>query len=189
MRIAVRRHGVLCLIFVGLILTCLTFSASAQTTTSGTFVYLPLIVGASIEDEVVTLVNQQRRLNGCNVDLTISAQLSAAALRHSRDMALNDFFGHDGSDQSTMISRVVATGYTYSLLAENIQAGARTPQQVVNDPTMGWMQSPGHRANILNCSLRETGIGYYYQADDQPLTGSTDPLYYYWTQDFATPLP
>jgi len=189
MRVSVRRRGMLGLIFVGLMLIFLTFSASAQTTTSGMFVYLPLITGTSIEDQVLALVNQQRRLDGCNFDLTISAPLNAAALRHSRDMALNDFFGHDGSDQSTMVSRVVAAGYSYSLLAENIQAGARSPEEVVNDPIMGWMQSPGHRANILNCSLHEIGIGYYYEADDQMIAGVGGPFRYYWTADFGSPLP
>jgi uncharacterized protein YkwD len=189
MRISVRRRGVLCLIFVALMLAFLTLSASAQTTTSGTSVYLPMIIGTGIGDQVVALVNQQRRLNGCNVDLTISAQLSAAALNHSRDMALNDFFGHDSSDQSTMVSRVVAAGYNYSMLAENIQAGAPSPQEVVNDPIMGWMQSPGHRANILNCNLHEIGIGYYYQADDQVIPAVGGPFRHYWTADFATPLP
>jgi serralysin len=104
-------------------------------------------------------------------------------------MALNDFFSHDGSDQSTMESRALAAGYSYSLLAENIQAGARSPQEVVNDPIMGWMQSPSHRANILNCNLHEIGIGYYYQADDQVIPGVGGPFLYYWTVDFGTPLP
>jgi len=189
MRVSVRRRSLLCLIFAGLMLIFLRFSASAQSTSSGTFVYLPLIIGTGVEDQVLALINQQRRLDGCNVDLILSAPLNAAALIHSRDMALSDFFGHDGSDQSTMMSRVVDAGYSYSLLAENIQAGASSPEEVVNDPIMGWMQSPGHRANILNCSMHEIGIGYYYQADDQVIPGVGGPFRHYWTADFATPLP
>lgn len=188
MRISVRHHGVLCLIFVAFIFALLTFNASAQTT-SGAFVYLPLIIGTNIEDQVVTLMNEQRHHDGCNVDLTIAAPLSAAALSHSRDMALNDFFSHEGSDQSTMASRALSAGYSYSMLAENIQAGAQSPQEVVNDPIMGWMQSPGHRANILNCSLREIGVGYYYQVNDQAIAGVGGPFRYYWTADFGTRLP
>jgi len=187
MRISVRRCGALGLIFMALMLDFLTHSASAQRTTSSTFAYLPLLIGSSVEGQVLELINEQRRLNGCDVDLTISAQLSAAAAEHSRDMALNDFFGHDGSDKSTMASRAVDAGYNYSVLAENIQAGAPSPQEVVNGPT-GWMQSRGHRDNILNCSLRETGIGYYYQANDQLIPGFGGPFHHYWTQDFGTPL-
>jgi len=185
MRISVRRCGVLRLIVGALMLAAPVFGAKAQTTSSDTFVYLPMLIDMRIEDQVVALINQQRRLDGCSVDLTISASLNAAAFGHSRDMALNDFFSHDGSNQSTMESRAVAAGYTYSMLAENIQAGARSPQQVVNDPIMGWMQSPNHRANILNCSLREVGIGYYYQADDQVIPGVGGPFVYYWTADFG----
>jgi uncharacterized protein YkwD len=187
MRISVRRCGVLGLICMMLLLHVLTLSASAQRTTSGAFAYLPLIMGSSVEGQVLALINEQRRLNGCDVDLTISAQLSAAAADHSRDMALNDFFGHDGSDKSTMESRAMDAGYNYSILAENIQAGAPSPQEVVNG-SAGWMQSPPHRANILNCGLRETGIGYYYQANDQVIPGVGGPFRHYWTQDFGTPL-
>jgi len=189
MRISVRRHGVLCLMFVASILGSLSLNSNAQAT-SGALVYLPLIIDAdtSIESQVVTLMNQQRHLDGCNVDLTISATLNAAALSHSRDMAINNFFSHDGSDQSTMETRAVAAGYNYSMLAENIQAGAQSAQQVVNDPTMGWMQSAGHRANILNCSLHEIGIGYYFQVDDQVIAGVGGPFRYYWTADFGTAL-
>src|SRR5215217_40524 len=185
MRISVPRCGVLGLVFMVLMFHFLTLSASAQNTTSEIFVYLPLIIGPSVEGQVLELINQQRRVNGCNIDLTISAQLSAAASDHSHDMALNDFFGHAGSDKSTMESRALNAGYNYSILAENIQAGAPSAQEVVNGST-GWMQSPGHRANILNCSLRETGIGYYYQANDQVIPGSGGPFHYYWTQDFGT---
>lgn len=189
MRVSVRRRSVLCLFFVVLMLALFTFNTSVQATGSDAFIYLPLVIGTSIEDQVVTLINQQRHLDGCNVDLAISAPLKVAALGHSRDMALNDFFSHEGSDQSTMETRAVAAGYSYSLLAENIQAGARSPEEVVNDPIMGWMQSPGHRANILNCSLREIGIGYYFQADDQVISGVGGPFLHYWTADFGTQQP
>jgi len=194
MRTLTRHCGTVCIIF--LMFLSLGTSARAhphaQTTTVTTQVYLPLITGTStLEAQVAALTNQQRRLNGCNVDLTISAQLAAAAYGHSRDMALNNFFSHIGSNQSTMVSRIEATGYNYAIIAENIAAGASsaTPQQVVG----AWMNSPGHRANILNCSLHEIGVGYYYQPDDQPnvqtgVPGVVGPFYYYWTEDFGTPL-
>ena len=141
----------------------------------------------SIDQQVLALINQQRRSNGCNTDLTISPKLKQAADRHSADMALHDIFSHTGSDGSSMVDRIVQSGYHYSMIAENIAAGYSTPQQVVE----AWMKSSGHRSNILNCSLRETGIGYYYQSNDQPNVKSgsakAGPLYYYWTQDFGSP--
>ena len=189
MRVSVRRRSVLSLICITVVLTSLTFRADAQTTTSSSFVYLPLLISSGTEYQVVALMNEQRHLNGCNIELAISAQLSTAAFRHSRDMAVNDYFSHDGSDQSTMETRAKDAGYSYSLLAENLQAGASSPQELVNDPNMGWMQSPGHRANILNCGLREIGLGYYYQADDRAIPGVGGPFRHYWTADFGTPLP
>jgi uncharacterized protein YkwD len=162
----------------------------ARAASSSFRVYLPLLAGStqpSIEQQVIDLTNQQRQQNGCDVALVLSPQLAAAASAHSQDMALHDLFSHTGSDGSTMVSRVVATGYSYSQLAENVAAGHATAEGVV----AGWMKSPGHRANILNCGLREIGVGYYAQADDQSnvrldngqLSG---PYRYYWTQDFGT---
>lgn len=188
MRLPVRPRGALyAVLFIAMLLWA-TGGVHAGGISSTASIYLPLITdGVRVEAQVLALVNQQRHLAGCDVDLVLSPALSAAAYAHSRDMAINNFFSHTGSDQSTMVTRVTATGYNFSLLAENLQAGARSPEEVVNGPT-GWMHSDMHRANILNCSLRQTGIGLYYQADDQPFPGAQAALYYYWTQDFATPL-
>jgi uncharacterized protein YkwD len=191
MRTIYRHCGTVCIVFLlslALVVSALTLPKAHAG--SSTQVYLPLVTGASSpEAQVLALTNQQRRLNGCKVDLTMSAQLTAAAYAHSRDMALNDYFSHTGSDQSTMITRIASTGYNYSMIAENIAAGSSnaTPQQVVS----AWMNSPGHRANILNCNLHEIGVGYYYQADDQPNVDTGDPsvvgpFFYYWTEDFGT---
>jgi uncharacterized protein YkwD len=137
---------------------------------------------------VADLTNQQRQQHGCAVALVLSPQLTAAATAHSQDMALQDRFGHIGSDGSTMVSRIVATGYSYSLLAENVAAGQATAEDVV----AGWMNSPGHRANILNCNLRDLGVGYYAQFNDQSNVQLDSgqiggPYRYYWTQDFGAP--
>ncbi|HNP73860.1 MAG TPA: CAP domain-containing protein [Kouleothrix sp.] len=165
--------------------------AAAQTTATTYKAYLPLasaqLQAGSIEQQVVDLVNQERRRNGCNANLAISPKLSAAANRHSADMALHDIFSHTGSDKSTLATRARDAGYTYTQLAENIAAGYKTPQDAVN----AWIKSPGHHANMLNCSLRETGIGYYYQASDQANVRDDagnigGPYFYYWTQDFGT---
>jgi uncharacterized protein YkwD len=112
--------------------------------------------------------------------LTFNTQLLNAAATHSQNMALQDFFSHTGKDGSSLGSRISATGYKFSAAAENIAAGSSTPQQVVSS----WMNSSGHRANILNPNLKEIGIGYYFLADD---TGSVN-FNHYWTQVFATSL-
>ncbi|MEG4442550.1 CAP domain-containing protein [Microcoleus sp. AT9_B5] len=112
--------------------------------------------------------------------LTLNTQLLNAAENHSQNMALQDFFSHTGKDGSSLGSRISATGYQFSAAAENIAAGSSTPEQVVSS----WMNSSGHRANILNPNLKEIGIGYYFLADD---TG-TENWNHYWTQVFATSL-
>jgi uncharacterized protein YkwD len=174
-----------------LLLFCIadTTPTNAHAASSSFRVYLPLLARAkqlSIEQQVTNLTNEQRQQNGCATMLVLSPQLTAAASAHSQDMALHDLFSHTGSDGSTMVSRIVATGYSYSQLAENIAAGHDTAEAVV----ASWMKSPGHRANILNCSLRELGVGYYAQLDDQSNVRLDNgqisgPYRYYWTQDFG----
>jgi len=145
-------------------------------------VYLPLVVvpaPPTFEDIVVTLTNQERVAHGCG-PLTVDARLQAAAEGHSADMALNDFFDHTGSNGSTLSDRIAAQGYIHwSWIGENIAAGYPTPESVI----AGWMESAGHRANILNCSFVHIGVGYYYLPND---TGSVN-YGHYWTQDFAAP--
>jgi uncharacterized protein YkwD len=92
---------------------------------------------------------------------------------------LNDFFSHTSSDGRSPWDRIRATGYSYSSAAENIAAGYSTAASAVS----GWMNSSGHRANILNCGLEETGVGYYFLTND---TGHVNHRHY-WTQVFATP--
>ncbi|HJZ47073.1 MAG TPA: CAP domain-containing protein [Roseiflexaceae bacterium] len=162
---------------------------SGRAASNGFRVYLPLLsrAGPSIEQRVIDLTNAQRRQHGCPIPLVHSPQLAAAASAHSQDMALGNLFSHSGSDGSTMVSRIVATGYNYAQLAENLAAGPASPEEVV----AGWMTSPEHRANILNCELREIGVGYYEQPDDQSNVRMDNgqlggPFRYYWTQDFGS---
>ncbi|MFC7531733.1 S8 family serine peptidase [Actinoplanes sp. GCM10030250] len=124
---------------------------------------------SSFETQVVTLTNAQRTANGCG-PLRIDDRLTTAARAHSTDMAAKGFFSHTGSDGSNFVTRVVRTGYS-GASAENIASGYRTPQEVVT----GWMNSSGHRANILNCNSIAVGVGLVIKAD-----GTT-----YWTQDFG----
>ncbi len=128
---------------------------------------------------VVTLINAERVKAGCPA-LTVSAQLTEAAQAHSANMATNAFFDHVDPQGRQPWDRMAAVGYRFSRAAENIAAGDMTPERTVD----GWMHSPHHRANILNCALTETGVGYTRNPAD------TSPQHYraYWTQDFGTPV-
>ena len=156
--------------------------------------YVPLTLQGSDKStisaaaqQVLDLTNAERAKHGC-APLTISSKLSAAAERHSADMALHDRFSHTGSDGSTPATRANDAGYGYTRLAENIAAGAATAEDVVGM----WIRSDPHYRNMTNCDLHEIGIGFYYQSDDQATvryddgTAGNGPFYYYWTQDFGT---
>lgn len=118
--------------------------------------------------EVVELVNAERAKAGCS-PVKVNATLTEAAQKHSEDMAASGTMSHTGSDGSSPGDRITRAGYSWSTYGENVAYGYSTPEQVMQ----GWMTSPGHKANILNCSFEEIGVGLA-----QP--GS------YWTQDFGT---
>ncbi|MGJ3246388.1 MAG: CAP domain-containing protein [Elainellaceae cyanobacterium] len=127
---------------------------------------------------ILDLTNLYRQQVGFQ-PLTLNQKLTQAAQAHSENMASSDFVGHVAPDGSNMSDRIRATGYRYWTIAENVAAGYSTPDATVE----GWMNSPGHRANILNPDLKEIGIGYYHLAND---TGRIN-YDHYWTQDFGTP--
>jgi uncharacterized protein YkwD len=131
---------------------------------------------------VLGILNAARKKAGCG-PLKLNSKLMAAAKTHATNMAEKDFFGHANTDGSKFSKRVKRQGYKYHMLAENIAAGQSTAVQAAND----WLSSPGHRKNILNCKLKDTGIAVAYQADDQPIDGNSKPYYYYWVQVFAAP--
>ncbi|WP_030213697.1 sigma-70 family RNA polymerase sigma factor [Streptomyces bikiniensis] len=123
----------------------------------------------SVEEQVIALVNAERAKEGCGA-VTGNSLLARAAQGHSDDMAARDFFDHTNPDGAGPGERVTATGYGWSTYGENIAMGQRTAEQVME----AWMNSPGHRANILNCSFKELGVGLH--------TGDGGP---YWTQVFG----
>lgn len=126
------------------------------------------------EAQVLTLVNQERTNQGLPA-LILSSALTKASRAHSLDMACNGFASHTGSNGSFFGTRLTEAGFTFSTAAENIAAGYDSPEDVV----IGWMNSAGHRANILNPDLEYIGIGYVYNSDS---------IYKdYWTTDFGTP--
>ena len=86
---------------------------------SSRITYLPAVAATPLADllewQAVELTNQERLRNGCSVPLAVSPQLSAAARGHSRDMAVNNFFGHTGSDGSTLAGRIQNVTAAYQL--------------------------------------------------------------------------
>jgi uncharacterized protein YkwD len=135
----------------------------------------PAPTAATLVAEVLQLSNNLRAANGCG-PLALTPQLTASALRHSTDLTrMGDALSHTGTDGSTFAMRIEQAGYTnFTLVAENIAAGYETPQDVVD----GWYNSPLHRANLLNCQLKDVGIGYVYTAQGD--------FNYYWTADFGS---
>ncbi|MGW1608363.1 sigma-70 family RNA polymerase sigma factor [Streptomyces sp. NPDC002285] len=119
--------------------------------------------------QVVALVNKERSAAGCG-PLSQDSQLNQAALRHSEDMDARDFFDHTNPDGADPGQRVTAAGYRWSTYGENIAQGQQTPEAVMES----WMNSPGHRANILNCSFKDIGVGIH-KASGGP----------WWTQVFG----
>ncbi|GAA3462723.1 CAP domain-containing protein [Saccharothrix longispora] len=121
------------------------------------------------EAKVVELTNAERAANGCPA-LAADERLGRAARAHSADMAARNYFSHTSLDGRSFVDRVKAAGHP-SPGAENIAAGQRTAEAVVK----GWMESPGHRANILNCKLKTLGAGM--------ARGGSYGIY--WTQNFG----
>ncbi|MEV7687809.1 CAP domain-containing protein [Streptomyces bungoensis] len=138
-------------------------SASAPSSTPK-----PAATASSVVARVVELVNAERSKVGCSA-LTLNATLTKVAQAHSDDMAAHQNMSHTGSDGSSPGDRLTSAGYAWSSYGENVAYGYATPEDVM----AGWMASPGHRENILNCSFKEIGVGLA-----QPNS--------YWTQDFGT---
>ena len=104
--------------------------------------------------DIANGLNQSRRANG-ESQLRYNRKLSRAAMRHACDMLANDFFAHQGSDGSSSHARVTTVGYEACIVAENIAWGYPRPEQIIT----GWMNSPGHRRNMLHPRIEEFGIG------------------------------
>lgn len=129
------------------------------------------LVQREMEDRVVELVNEQRTSNGCRA-LTPSGKLRKAARRHTVTMAQAGVMSHQLPGEAKFSTRITRAGYRgWRLVAENIARGFSSPESVMD----AWMNSPSHRHNILNCRLREIGVGVVLE-DDQ----------LWWTQDFGT---
>jgi Ca2+-binding RTX toxin-like protein len=126
----------------------------------------------AFDARVLELVNQERTQRGLRA-LTLSQELDTAADCYSQDMAVNNYFSHTGRDGSNPGDRIEREGYRGTTWGENIAAGYDTPEAVVS----GWMNSSGHRANILNANFTDMGLGYALNNGSQ--------YGRYWTQVFG----
>ena len=131
-----------------------TDTAGAETTSS------------SPTDQIVQLTNAERDKAGCAA-LHVDSRLTSAAQSHAIDMATKDYLSHTSMDGRTFDQRIRAAEYS-SPAAENIATGQAIPSEVMQD----WMQSAGHRRNIVNCSIKAIGVGYDSRGN-------------YWTQSFG----
>ncbi|KUN19967.1 stress protein [Streptomyces antibioticus] len=105
--------------------------------------------------EVVDRTNRERTRHGLP-PLTVDPHLTAAAQAHSTDMIARAFYSHTSPDGSRPWDRAAAAGANRRSIGENIACGQRSPAEVVE----GWMNSPGHRANILKPDFTHIGIGF-----------------------------
>lgn len=125
------------------------------------------------KDEVLQLVNLERSRVGLGA-LSYNAGLEAQADAYACELITYDYFDHVNPDTgSTLADRSTDYGYDYWIVGENLAAGQRTPIEVVQ----AWMDSPGHRENILNASFTELGIGI-------KVGGKYGT---YWVQEFGRP--
>lgn len=139
---------------------------------------------AQIQQQVFDLTNQARRTaRTCGTKsypavpaLKRNAKLDTAAVKHSVDMANNNYFDHKGLDGSQPWDRMKREGYNYGYAGENIAAGNSTAAATVDQ----WLKSAGHCANIMSPNFKEIGIGYGAKSGSK--------YTYYWTQNFGSPL-
>lgn len=127
----------------------------------------------SFETEVIRLINIERTSRGIPA-LTTNWQLSRVARYKSQDMIDKNYFSHTSPTYGSPFDMMEAFGLRFSAAGENIAYGQRTAKEVVN----AWMNSPGHRANILSHAYTQTGVGAAKKANGT----------LYWTQMFIKPM-
>lgn len=121
------------------------------------------------EKEVIRLVNLERKKRGL-APLKNNPQLSKVARYKSQDMISKNYFSHQSPTYGSPFKMMQSFGIRFTAAGENIAMGQKTPQQVMN----AWMNSPGHRSNILNPRFTQIGVGLAISRNGRP----------YWTQMF-----
>jgi len=145
----------------------LGWNVSTMTVLISTTGELPEPTAEELEWRVYMLTNMERLSRGID-PLIWNDRLSVAARLHSEDMSENNFMSHTGSDDSSPIDRMERVNFNFARAAENVARRQRTPEEVVD----AWMDSEGHRRNMLDPLLTDIGVGF------------SD---YAWTQKFGTP--
>jgi len=138
-----------------------TSKPATSTSTTGTY--------SAFQKKVVELVNVERSKNGLK-PLTMNTELSKVATLKSQDMAKLNYFDHTSPTYGSPFDMMKKYGISYRTAGENIAMGQTTPEQVMQ----GWMNSPGHRANILKSSFTQIGVGVAKNSSGR----------LYWTQQF-----
>lgn len=137
----------------------------------------------AVADKVLALTNQARaqprRCGDQRFDpappLRANARLEKAATAHAQDMAAHQFVAHVGHDGSTFAQRITRTRYEWRSVGENVAAGQRSAEDVVQD----WLASPGHCANIMGGDFTEMGLAFAVNMDAKEVV--------YWAQEFGRP--
>ncbi|MBB6451810.1 putative YkwD family protein/spore coat assembly protein SafA [Salirhabdus euzebyi] len=136
----------------------------------GDKVTIPLTQGTqSVEEQVAKITNNYRAQNGLPA-LTFDWQLARVARYKSVDMRDQGYFAHDSPTYGSPFTMIKNFGISYTRASENIAAGQRTPDEVVRS----WMNSPGHKKNILDPNVTHIGVGY----------AKGGSYGHYWTQMF-----
>lgn len=147
-------------------------------------VFPPLPAQATLSGELLALVNEARatprscgaQAFGAAPPVAWNASLAQAALGHSQDMAAKRYFNHKEPGGSAPADRATRAGYRWKQIGENIASGQRS----VTEAVAGWLDSPGHCANIMNPAYTEMGAAYAVN----PASENRTP---YWTQMFGRP--
>lgn len=135
----------------------------------GQKISIPNIDVKTMENQVIKLVNQAR-VNAGLQPFTANWELSRVARYKSQDMANKGYFNHTSPTYGSPFTMMQNFGIKFTAAGENIAMGQRTAQDVMNS----WMNSPGHRSNILNPSFNQIGVGLAKNSN-----GTC-----YWTQQF-----
>lgn len=134
-------------------------------------VFVPNIIAKGVEGEVLTLVNIERKKHGLSA-LTMNWELQRIARYKSADMANRHYFAHQSPTYGSPFDMMKNFGVSYRYAGENIAMGQKSPADVMS----AWMNSEGHRANILSPNFTQLGVGLYFDDNKN-----------YWTQMFIKP--
>ncbi|WP_188402091.1 LysM peptidoglycan-binding domain-containing protein [Fictibacillus barbaricus] len=144
-------------VYPGQVLDLPAAKTSAPTTPSTPST--PNTTVGSYATQVSQIVNQERQKAGL-APLTLDAELSNVAMAKAKDMITNNYFDHNSPTYGSPFEMMRSFGINYTAAGENIAKGQTSPQAVMND----WMNSPGHRQNILSSNYDSIGVAYYQGA-------------------------